>query len=131
MSDVLSIASRIRSAREQAQMEPAELRVQLRDHGIDLSKAGLHRVETQNPKNPNLKLIKAIAQITRVSPSWILFGEGSAIPGDQVGQAIRGRVIDTIELLVSALDLNSRQQSTIENWLHSVRQTRPKSINKP
>ena len=112
-------------------MEPAELRAQLREAGIDLSKAGLHRVETQDPKNPNLKLIKAIAVATNVSPSWILFGEGSAIPGEQVGVAIRGRVVDTIELLVSALDLNARQQSTIENWMKSVRSSRPKSINKP
>jgi transcriptional regulator with XRE-family HTH domain len=127
-----TIASRIRTAREQAQMPPAELRRVLRsDHGIDLSKTGLHRLETVEAKNPNLKLIEAIAETTRVSPSWILFGEGTSVPGEQVGAAIRSRVIDTIELMVGALDLTARQDSTIRNWLKSVRGTQPRKIRKP
>ena len=127
-----NIASRIRAAREQAQMQPAELRRVLRDeHGIDLSKTGLHRLETVEAKNPNLKLIQAIAEITRVSPSWILFGEGTSVPGEQVGAAIRSRVIDTIELMVGALDLTTRQDSTIRNWLKSVRASKPKKVRKP
>lgn len=127
-----SIASRIRHAREQAQMPPAELRKLLReDYGIDLSKTGLHRLETVDAKNPNLKQIQAIAKITRVSPSWILFGEGTSVPGDEVGAAIRSRVIDTIELMLGALDLNARQESTIKNWLKSVRENSPKNIRKP
>ena len=126
------IAGRIRTAREQARMQPAELRRILReDYGIDLSKTGLHRLETAEAKNPNLKLIQAIAEITRVSPSWILFGEGTSVPGEQVGAAIRSRVIDTIELMVGALDLTSRQDSTIRNWLKSVRETKPKKVRKP
>ncbi len=113
-------------------MQPAELRRILReDYGIDLSKTGLHRLETAEAKNPNLKLIQAIAEITRVSPSWILFGEGTSVPGEQVGAAIRSRVIDTIELMVGALDLTSRQDSTIRNWLKSVRETKPKKVRKP
>ena len=127
-----NIASRIRHAREQAQMPPAELRKILReDYGIDLSKTGLHRLETVDAKNPNLKQIQAIAKITRVSPSWILFGEGTSVPGDEVGAAIRSRVIDTIELMLGALDLNARQESTIKNWLKSVRENSPKNIRKP
>ena len=127
-----NIASRIRHAREQAQMPPAELRKLLReDYGIDLSKTGLHRLETVDAKNPNLKQIQAIAKITRVSPSWILFGEGTSVPGDEVGAAIRSRVIDTIELMLGALDLNARQESTIKNWLKSVRENSPKNIRKP
>jgi transcriptional regulator with XRE-family HTH domain len=127
-----NIASRIRHAREQAQMPPAELRKLLReDYGIDLSKTGLHRLETVDAKNPNLKQIQAIAKITRVSPSWILFGEGTSVPGDEVGAAIRSRVIDTIELMLGALDLNARQESTINNWLKSVRENSPKNIRKP
>ena len=127
-----TIASRIRSAREQAQMPPAELRQILRkDYGIDLSKTGLHRLETVESKNPSLKIIQAIAEITRVSPSWILFGEGTAVPGEQVGAAIRSRVVDTIELMVGALDLTARQESTITNWLESVRKSKPKQIKKP
>ena len=126
------IASRIRSAREQAQMQPAELRQLLRDDfKIDLSKTGLHRLETAEAKNPNLKLIQAIAQITHVSPSWILFGEGAAVPDDQVGSAIRSRVIDTIELMVGALDMTARQDSTIHNWLKSVRASNPGKVRKP
>lgn len=113
-------------------MQPAELRRILREaHGIDLSKTGLHRLENTEAKNPNLKLIQAIAEITRVSPSWILFGEGTSVPGEQVGAAIRSRVIDTIELMVGALDLTARQDSTIQNWLKSVRETQPKKIRKP
>jgi len=127
-----NIASRIRHAREQAQMPPAELRKILREgYGIDLSKTGLHRLETVDAKNPNLKQIQAIAKITRVSPSWILFGEGTSVPGDEVGAAIRSRVIDTIELMLGALDLNARQESTIKNWLKSVRENSPKNIRKP
>ena len=114
-----------------AQMEPAELRAQLREYGIDLSKTGLHRLETTEPKNPNLKLIEAIAEITNVSPGWILFGKGPSIPESEVGAAIRDRVIDTIELMAGALDLTSRQESTLHNWLKSVRNTKPKRVRKP
>ena len=127
-----TIAARIRHAREQAQMPPAELRERLRkDYRIDLSKTGLHRLENVEAKNPNLKLIQAIAKITRVSPSWILFGEGTSVPGEEVGAAIRSRVIDTIELMLGALDMTARQESTINNWLKSVRENPPKTVHKP
>jgi len=127
-----TIASRIRHAREQAQMPSAELRKILReDYGIDLSKTGLHRLENVESRNPNLKLIQAIAKITRVSPSWILFGEGTSVPGEEVGSAIRSRVIDTIELMSGALDMTARQESTITNWLKSMRENPPKKVRKP
>ena len=127
-----TIASRIRHARNQAQMPSAKLRKILReDYGIDLSKTGLHRLETVESRNPNLKLIQAIAKITRVSPSWILFGEGTSVPGDEVGSAIRSRVIDTIELMVGALDMTARPESTIANWLTSMRENPPKKVRKP
>ncbi|MEM7432175.1 MAG: hypothetical protein AAF351_09650 [Pseudomonadota bacterium] len=126
-----TVADRIKRAREQAQLSPVELRHALRERGIDLSKTGLYRLESIDAKNPNLKLIQAIAEITNVSPSWILFGEGAAVPGNEVGKAIRGRVIDTIELMVGALDLTARQESTIQNWLRSVRENQPKQTRKP
>ncbi len=125
------IAGRIIAARERAQMEPAALRAELREYGIDLSKTGLHRLETTEPKNPNLKIIEAIAEITNVSPGWILFGKGPSVPDTEVGFAIRSRVIDTIELMARALDLTTRQESTLHNWLESVRKTEPKRIRKP
>ncbi len=126
-----SIAGRIRAAREQAQLQAAELRRLLRDdYGIDLSKTGLHRLETVDPKNPNLKLIQAIAEVTRVSPSWILFGEGTPLQGEQVSAAVRSRVIDTIELMIGALSLTARQDSTIRNWLKSVRESKPGNARK-
>jgi transcriptional regulator with XRE-family HTH domain len=103
----------------------------LREYGIDLSKTGLHRLETTEPKNPNLELIEAIAEITNVSPGWILFGRGPSIPESEVGAAIRGRVIDTIELMAGALDLPSQQESTVYKWLRSVRNTKPKRVRKP
>ena len=112
-------------------MEPAELRERLREYDIDLSKTGLHRLETTEPKNPNLKLIEAIAEITNVSPGWILFGKGPSVPDTEVGAAIRSRVIDTIELMAGALDLTSRQEATLRNWLKSVRETKPGRIRKP
>jgi transcriptional regulator with XRE-family HTH domain len=124
-NDTGNIAGRLRAARQRAQMEPAELRAALREHGIDLSKTGLHRLETTEPRNPNLKMIEAIAEITSVSPSWILFGTGPSVPGTEVGAAIRSRVIDTIELMSGALNLTARQESTLRNWLKSVRETRP------
>ena len=126
-----NIAERIRAARQRAQMDPAALREQLREHGIDLSKTGLHRLETTEPRNPNLKLIEAIADITNVPPGWILFGKGPSMAPTEVGAAIRGRVVDTIELMAGALDLTTRQSSTLQNWLKSVRETKPKRINKP
>jgi len=126
-----NIAGRIRAARHRAQMDPAALRAQLREYGIDLSKTGLHRLETTEPKNPNLKIIEAIADITNVSPGWILFGKGPSVPEREVGSAIRSRVIDTIELMSGALDLSARQESTLSNWLKSVRESKPKRINKP
>ena len=125
------IATRIRASREQAQMAPAELRAKLREHGVDLSKTGLHRLETIEPTNPNLKIIEAIAEITNVSPGWILFGKGPSVPDTEVGAAIRSRVIDTIELMSNALDLTARQESTLENWLKSVREARPGKVRKP
>ena len=126
-----NISGRIRAARHQAQMDPAALRAQLRVYGIDLSKTGLHRLETTEPKNPNLKIIEAIAEVTNVSPGWILFGKGPTVPETEVGSAIRSRVIDTIELMSGALDLTARQESTLHNWLRSVRETKPKRIKKP
>ena len=127
----LNIAGRIRAARQSAQIEPAALRLRLRDYAIDLSKTGLHRLETTEPKNPNLKLIEAIAEITNVSPGWILFGKGPSVPDTEVGIAIRSRVIDTIELMSGALDLTARQESTLRNWLKSVRTSSPARVRKP
>lgn len=126
-----TIAARIRRAREQAQMDPQELRAELKSRRIDISKTGLHRLETIEPKNPNLKLIAAIAEITRVSPGWLLFGKGPPVPADEVGAAIRGRVLDTIELMSHALDLTSNQQRTLDAWLRSVRETVPKRVTRP
>ena len=91
----------------------------------------MHRLETTEPKNPNLKIVEAIADITNVSPGWILFGKGPSVPDTEVGTAIRGRVIDTIELMAGALDLTTRQESTLRNWLKSVRETKPKRVSKP
>ena len=98
---------------------------------MELSKTGLHRLETIEPSNPNLKLIEAIAEITNVSAGWLLFGKGPAIPEKDVGVAIRSRVIDTIELMSGALDLTARQEATLTNWLKSVRSTKPTKIRKP
>ena len=126
-----SIAERIRLARQRAQMESVELRARLKEQGMELSKTGLHRLETIEPSNPNLKLIEAIAEITNVSAGWLLFGKGPAIPEKDVGVAIRSRVIDTIELMSGALDLTARQEATLTNWLKSVRSTKPTKIRKP
>lgn len=116
-----AIHERLKHARERAGLDPAELRARLRDYDIDMSKTGLHRVETIEPRNPNLRLVKAIADITHVSPSWILFGEGPSLEPDAADDAIRDRLIDTIEMLSGAITLNARQQNTINNWLSSVR----------
>ncbi len=114
-----------------AQLEPAKLRDELRKRGIELSKAGLHRLETQEPRNPNVKQIEAIASITNVSPAWILFGQGTSIPEAQVGSAIRNRVLDTIELMAGALDMTSKQETSLKSWLKSMRSSHPKKIAKP
>jgi transcriptional regulator with XRE-family HTH domain len=126
-----SISERLKLARERAQLEPAELRKRLSEKGVELSKTGLHRLESTEPRNPNLKQIEAIAEITNVSPAWILFGKGPSVPDTEVGAAIRGRVIDTIELMSGALDLTARQEATLKNWLKSVRESNPKNPRKP
>ena len=126
-----TIPDRIRAARQKARLEPAELRERLREKGIDLSKTGLYRLETKEPRNPNLKQIEAIAEITNTPPGWILFGKGPSVADKEVGAAIRGRVIDSIEIMSGALDLTARQQSTLENWLESVRASTPKKPRKP
>ena len=119
--DCHDVPSRLRFARFQAGLEAAQMREELRKRGITLSKGGLHRVENIEPTNPNIKMIEAIADITGVSPSWLLFGTGPALSGDDAVDAIRERILDTIEHMSGALDLTARQQSTLENWLKSVR----------
>lgn len=119
--DCQDIPSRLRFARLQAGLEAVAMREELRKRGITLSKGGLHRVENTEPTNPNLKMIEAIAEITGVSASWLLFGKGPALREDDAVDALRQRIIDTIEHMSGALDLTSRQQSTLENWLKSVR----------
>ncbi len=119
--DCHDVPSRLRFARLQAGLEAAQMREELRKRGITLSKGGLHRVENIAPTNPNIKMIEAIADITGVSPSWLLFGKGPALSGDDAVDAIRERILDTIEHMSGALDLTARQQSTLENWLKSVR----------
>ena len=120
----LTVPERIRQAREQAGMEAVELRQALKRRGIELSKQGLHRMETVEPKNPNVNVIQAIADITQVSPGWLLFGEGAMGRGEDLPPAIRTRVLDTIELMAGALELSKRQRSTLDAWLKSVRTRR-------
>ena len=126
-----SVSRRIRDARDRAGLAPAELRKNLADKGINLSKTGLHRLETSEPVNPNLKLIIAIADATHVTPEWLLFGKGSPRPDEKIGPAIRARVIDTIAFMAGALDLTEKQERDLKAWLKSVRKSRPKTVRKP
>ena len=126
-----SISARIRHAREQARLEPKALREALARKGFDLSKTGLHRLETIEPMNPSVKLMEAIAQVTNVSPGWLLFGTGTALKADAAANAIRGRVLDTIELMSQALDMTGRQQTSFDKWLASMRSTVPSTIERP
>lgn len=126
-----SISNRIRDARDRSGLAPAELRKILAQMGINLSKTGLHRLETTEPVNPNLKLMIAIAEATHVTPEWLLFGEGSPRPDEKIGPAIRARVIDTIAFMAGALDLTEKQERDLEAWLKSVRKSRPRTVRKP
>ena len=126
-----SISNRIRDARDRSGLAPAELRKILAQMGINLSKTGLHRLETSEPVNPNLKLMIAIAEATHVTPEWLLFGEGSPRPDEKIGPAIRARVIETIAFMAGALDLTEKQERELEAWLKSVRKSRPKTVRKP
>lgn len=126
-----SISARIRHSREQARLEPKALREALAKKGFDLSKTGLHRLETIEPMNPSVKLIEAIAEVTNVSPGWLLFGTGTALQADAAANAIRGRVLDTIELMSQALDMTARQQTSFDKWLASMRSTVPTTIERP
>ena len=125
------ISSRIREARNRSGLAPAALRKILADKGISLSKTGLHRLETSEPVNPNLKLMIAIAEATHVTPEWLLFGTGSPRPDEKIGPAIRARVIDTIAFMAGALDLTPEQEGDLEVWLKSVRKSRPETVRKP
>lgn len=126
-----SITQRIRDARNRSGLAPAELRKILAGKGINLSKTGLHRLETTEPVNPSLKLMIAIAEATHVTPEWLLFGTGSPRPDEQIGPAIRARVIDTIAFMAGALDLTEAQERDLEAWLESVRRSKPETISKP
>ena len=126
-----SISNRIRDARDRSGLAPAELRKILAQMGINLSKTGLHRLETSEPVNPNLKLMIAIAEATHVTPQWLLFGEGSPRPDEKIGPAIRARVIDTIAFMAGALDLTPEQERNLASWLKSVRESRPETVRKP
>ena len=126
-----SISDRIRDARDRSGLAPAELRKMLAANGINLSKTGLHRLETSEPVNPNLKLMIAIAEATHVTPEWLLFGTGSPRPDEKIGPAIRARVIDTIAFMAGALDLTREQERNLEAWLKSVRESWPKTVRKP
>ena len=125
------ISGRIREARVRAGLEPAELRRTLARQGITLSKTGLHRLETVEPVNPNLKLMTGIAEATHVTPQWLLFGKGNPRPDEKIGPAIRARVIDTIAFMAGALDLTEPQEKALADWLESVRKTQPGTIRKP
>ena len=81
--------------------------------------------------NPSVKLMEAIAQVTNVSPGWLLFGTGTALKADAAANAIRGRVLDTIELMSQALDMTGRQQNSFDKWLASMRSTVPSTIERP
>ena len=81
-----SISGRIREARTRAGLEPAELRRILGRQGVTLSKTGLHRLETVEPVNPNLKLMMGIAEATHVTPEWLLFGKGTPRPDERSGR---------------------------------------------
>ena len=126
-----SISNRIRDARDRSGLAPAELRKMLADKGINLSKTGLHRLETSEPVNPNLRLMIAIAEATHVTPEWLLFGTGSPRPDEKIGPAIRARVIDTIAFMAGALDLTAKQERDLASWLKSVRKSRPETVRKP
>ncbi|MDE0001932.1 MAG: hypothetical protein OXQ29_04480 [Rhodospirillaceae bacterium] len=125
------ISARIREARMRAGLEPAELRKNLARQGVTLSKTGLHRLETVEPVNPNLKLMLGIADATHVTPEWLLFGKGTPRPDEKIGPAIRARVIDTIAFMAGALDLTEAQEEALDEWLKSVRSTKPETIRKP
>ena len=126
-----SISSRIREARNRSGLAPAALRKILAGKGVNLSKTGLHRLETSEPINPNLKLMIAIAEATHVTPEWLLFGKGSPRPDEKIGPAIRARVIDTIAFMAGALDLTAEQEKDLASWLKSVRKSQPEKVRKP
>lgn len=130
-SSIESISKRIQEARNRSGLAPAELRKMLAGKGVNLSKTGLHRLETSEPVNPNLKLMIAIAEATHVTPEWLLFGKGTPRPDEKIGPAIRARVIDTIAFMAGALDLTPEQERDLASWLKSVRKSRPETVRKP
>ena len=131
MTEKTNVAQRLRQARDSAQLTAIQLREELKAQGITLSKAGLHRLENTDSTNPNLKLIEAWADITHHSPTWLLFGSGPAMPQDSVGSAIRKRVIDTIELMAGALDQTPKQEKAFQDWLQSIKKSKPSKVKKP
>lgn len=130
-NELNSISARIRLAREQAQIDSVQIRKALEARGIELSKTGWHRLETIEPKNPSLKLIEAIAEITKVSPAWLLFGKGPAVPSNEVNAAIRNRVLETIELMSRSLDMSVKQQQGFDRWMSSMKVALEQAPAKP
>jgi len=115
-----NIPARIRHARLLAGYSPQQMREALRQYDLQYSQGGYHRIENTEPTNPNLRLVETIGKITGVSPGWILFGQGEAMMSD-ASVAIRRRVIDTIELMASTLNLKADEAKNLEKLLISLR----------
>ncbi len=89
ISDLLTIAQRIRYARVSNGIDPGEMMSMPKSRRLKVSKQLLSLYETSAPQNPNLKIIKGISDITGYSTNWLLFGSSPVKNIDPFLQIVR------------------------------------------
>ena len=83
-----TIGDRIRHAREQADLSPAELRQRLASDGVELSRARLWNYENRPQTIPKPELLIAIGKVTGFSPGWLYCGTGLQISNQALDQLL-------------------------------------------
>ena len=83
-----TIGDRIRYAREQADLSPAELRQRLASDGVELSRARLWNYENRPQTIPKPELLIAIGKVTGFSPGWLYCGTGLQISNQALDQLL-------------------------------------------
>ena len=118
--DVSTITGRIRHARAIAQLRPEDMRRLLKERGIKLSTSGYRRIENEEPTNPKLEVMIAIADITGTTPQWLLFG-GDAIEVNDSQRMLRRSLIETMERIGALLSMTKRQRTSFTKLIESLR----------
>lgn len=84
-----AMGQRIRYAREWHHWEAKDLRAELEEIGLSISRQQLSNYENIESTNPSLALLEGIGRVTGFNPGWLAFGVGPVFAIDPVVQLIR------------------------------------------